>query len=523
MKIPRRVDEALIASIDMDAAMETMAADAAAALVAAGEATPETVEDISPGKPFRIPLVIPEKIWSGDGRRFKEGALTWRDLPISLLWQPSTGSGHDGSYIVGRIDSLERVEGDVPGVGNALGVFDNGPYGREAQRLVENGFLRGVSADLDQFEAAVDEDDEELCDNVEEHDEASCKKKHKQASQQEIKNDKITVSAARIMAATLVPKPAFQECTIEIIEDGADMTLDSDIEDGMYEEITDDPELIMASLTASAIPVVPPRDWFRDPSLSGPTPITVEDDGRVFGHIAAWHVSHIGLPGRNQRPPRSFSGYAYFRTGVLRTDDGDVPVGQLTLAGGHAPLNLAAQAAAKHYDDTASAIADVSIGEDAFGIWVAGALRPEATPEQIRALRASAPSGDWRPIDGRLELVAICQVNVPGFPVARAMIAGGQLTALVAAGARPLAELRESRLSELETRLHELESIEFRRIRDTASSRLVSLVDEYDQEFTARRAALDEFVIEYNERQDAMTASARERISALFDEEDDSE
>ena len=98
--------------------------------------------------------------------------------------------------------------------------------------------------------------------------------------------------------------------------------------------------------------------------------------------------------------------------------------------------------AVKHYDDTASAMCDVHAGEDAYGIWVAGALRPNVTAEQIRAIRASAPSGDWRPIHGRLELVAVCQVNVPGFPVTRARVASGQVYALVAAGTATLARLR---------------------------------------------------------------------------------
>jgi hypothetical protein len=118
----------------------------------------------------------------------------------------------------------------------------------------------------------------------------------------------------------------------------------------------------------------------------------------------------------------------------------------------------------KHYDDTASALIDVAAGEDQYGIWVAGALRPDATPTQVRALRASAPSGDWRPIGHSLELVAVCQVNVPGFPIARTMVAGGQMTALVAAGASTLAMLRESetdqKLNALETRLRSIEEAE---------------------------------------------------------------
>jgi hypothetical protein len=183
----------------------------------------------------------------------------------------------------------------------------------------------------------------------------------------------------------------------------------------------------------------------------------VDDDGRVFGHIAAWNVDHIGMS-MGTKPPRSRSKYAYFHTGVVRTDDGtDVPVGQLTLAGGHASLEASASEAVRHYDDTASAIADVHAGEDAYGIWVAGSVRPGSTPEQIRALRASAPSGDWRPIKNSLELVAVCQVNVPGFPIARARVASGSVMALVAAGAQVLAQLKQDPLSEMKSRIEALE------------------------------------------------------------------
>lgn len=223
------------------------------------------------------------------------------------------------------------------------------------------------------------------------------------------------------------------------------------------------PRVTPRAIVAGA-PVAPPREWFDDPQLDGPTPLTVTADGRVYGHIASWSSRHIGLPG-NIRPPRSKSGYAFFKTGELSTAEGDnVSVGQLTLAGGHAPLSADASRAVKHYDDTNSGVADIAAGEDRHGIWVAGALRPEVTPAQIRALRASAPSGDWRPINGGLELVAICQVNVPGFPVARARVASagnGEVLALVAAGAYDMARLRYSAGSspELADRVEELEGL----------------------------------------------------------------
>jgi hypothetical protein len=398
------------------------------------------------GSSFYIPLLIPEGVESGDGRKFRKGSITWRDLPLPLLWQIKTADGHDGSVVVGRIDTIERVE---DGLGNAYGVFDTGAYGQEAERLVRNGFIRGISADMDQFEATEDKE--------------TPSSENADSDDKQVGKKKITINKARVMAATIVPKPAFQQCSISLVEDGLPTTQEETmIPDGIYVDDVDaaDAEALVAcGIVAGAIPVVPPREWFDNPRLKRATPLTVDDDGRVYGHIASWDTNHIGLA-YGTKPPRSRSNYGYFHTGVVRTDDGsDVPVGQLTLAGGHASLEASAMEAVKHYDDTASAIADVHAGEDAYGIWVSGSLRSNAQPEQIRALRASAPSGDWRPIRGALELVAVCQVNVPGFPIARARVASGAVMALVAAGAATLAKLKADPVADMQARIEKLEKI----------------------------------------------------------------
>ena len=393
------------------------------------------------GAEFYIPLVIPEEVESGDGRIFVSDAITIRELPLPLLWQIKTGEGHNGSVVVGKIVRMERTE---EGIGNAYGFFDKGIYGKEAERLVKNGFIRGVSADLDQFEA----DEEAPEEGTDE--------------EGKISSGKIKIRKARVMAVTIVPKPAFQECKIKVLETMKNQE-DIVVPDGVYVDDLDAIEasaLVACGIVAGVIPTTPPATWFNNPALKEATPLTVDDDGRVFGHIAAWHVDHIGMS-FGTRPPRSRSKYAYFHTGVVRTEEGnDVPVGQLTLAGGHASLEASAQEAVRHYDDTASSIADVHAGEDSYGIWVAGALRPGTSPEQVRALRASAPSGDWRPIKGQLELVAVCQVNVPGFPIARARVASGQVMALVAAGANTLARMKSDPVTDLKNRISKLEEKE---------------------------------------------------------------
>lgn len=206
---------------------------------------------------------------------------------------------------------------------------------------------------------------------------------------------------------------------------------------------------VLFNLVSSAAPVYAVAD-FTDPGFSegdgrmvqAPDgtwgcPLTVTDDGRIYGHLAKWGTCHIGFDGACVTPPASEAAYAYFATGSIATDAGEVPVGQITLGTGHAAATLGARPAVEHYDNTGTAVADVAAGEDEYGIWYAGRLRPTATDDDVLALRhGGAVSGDWRRLGGSLELVAALAVNTPGFPVPRRALAAsaGVQTSLVAAG-----------------------------------------------------------------------------------------
>lgn len=209
---------------------------------------------------------------------------------------------------------------------------------------------------------------------------------------------------------------------------------------------TDHPLQPAAAVTASAAgaaPLKPPSDWFTDPEFDAPTPFTVTPDGQVFGHIATWGQCHTGLLDACVRPPRNLSGYRMFHLGEIETEEGEfIPVGTLSLDTGHANLRLNAAATRRHYDDTGTAAVDVCAGEDRHGIWIAGAVRPDLSMEQVRKLRASKPSGDWRMVGGAFEMIGLAAVNIPGYPVprptARVIAASaateGRVTALIAAG-----------------------------------------------------------------------------------------
>lgn len=406
----------------------------------AGDTVPEPDTAASPAPDGRWEGVIArEGEMTGDGRLIEDGALRWDDLPIPLRVAFKDVGGHDGAEVCGRIETVERREGgDI----YATGTFDLGSAaGTEAFRQVSEQMSNGVSIDTDDVAFRIMEREDANVPGASSDD--SPDEGGRVRVMQAAPDDSIMViESARLRAATLVAVPAFATAKVYAAGQAPSASetpeLDENVDSGekMARSADADP-LSRDSLTAAAIPTAPPEAWFKDPALTGPTALVVEDDGRVYGHIAAWGTCHIGQVGKCVEPPTSPSNYAYFRTGALKTAEGtSVAVGHLTMGTGHAGPRDSASAAAEHYDNTGTVFADVAAGEDAYGIWVAGSLRPGITPEQVRVARSAPISGDWRTIRGSLELVGALAVNVPGFPVPRpqGLLASGEVKSLQASG-----------------------------------------------------------------------------------------
>ena len=360
---------------------------------------------------------------TGDGRWIAPGALSWRDPPLTLMGLLLTGpGGHEGAEVAGRMDTFERdaatdMDGSPLAEGvtaiRSYGVFDVGEFGTETGRMVDDEVVRGISVDLAILEWAFRDPDTGEILQPEDMDE-------EQWDRAFFGELQYAVLAAEIMAATVCPTPAFADARIAAVRASSG---EREVTLTLWAPIR-----VAAPVTASAAgmaPLKPPADWFKNPGLADLTPLTVTDEGRVFGHLAAWNACHTGLAGCVP-PPRNCNYDATFHLGAVACDDGtEVSAGQITLDGPHASLRLTPGAVMRHYDDTTTAVADVRVGEDAFGPWVAGALRPDVSAAKVRALKAAKMSGDWRPIRGKNELLAILNVNVPGFIVPRPIAASG--------------------------------------------------------------------------------------------------
>jgi hypothetical protein len=365
-------------------------------------ADPAEVESTGP-ETFKV-MILDESLPTDDGRSFNENSVDWREPPIPLMFTIVNGEGHKGSVLGGSITELWREGTQIWGKGN----YANTPEGQQLSALVGDRMLTGVSADIANAHSEKSVNDlDELVENI----------------------DRGTV-----IGATVLPFPAFGSTRIE--NEAADTT-----------EAVADPEAIAASAVQRIVLVAsadcedcrPPEAWFTNPNLTGPTAPTLTADGHYFGHLALKGTCHLGIRGECFEPPTSKADYAYFRTGAVETREGTiVATGPITLGTGHASttMRLSPTAAAAHYDNTGFAAADVVAGEDEYGIWFSGAIRPGVGPERVRELRAAALSGDWREIGTNLEMVAVLAVNTPGYPVprARAEMAVDRRLALVAAG-----------------------------------------------------------------------------------------
>jgi hypothetical protein len=381
-----------------------------------------------------------EGLLTGDGRLIELNALYWDALPLPFFFvHEDQGFGHAGKVAVGAQTSIERRDGGLMWATGTINLSST--EGRSAARMIGEELQTGVSMDLDSVSFEIRVRQEILAEEQQIMEEGPATAAEDNPVDEDGRvtviaigaDDEVMVTTSgRIRGATSVGVPAFAEAIIRLTDDDwADRIAAA--------EAAQDTPIAPPSLVASAAPVAPPAAWMADPGLDAVTPLTITPEGRVYGHLAEWGTCHTGYPGQCITPPSSPSSYRYFLTGALETAEGtEVPVGQITLDTTHARPSASAAQAIEHYEHTGYAVADITVGEDAHGIWFSGALRPGVTDEQRRILRASPLSGDWRTFrrNGGLELCAALAVNFQGFPIPRpqGMVASGAMQSLVASG-----------------------------------------------------------------------------------------
>lgn len=442
-------------------------------LAAVGDTTepPATDPDMMPVG-FRGRLAPLDQL-SGDGRLIAApaGEPRVRPLPIAFKWQDAATFGHDNAVVIGAMTKV-WVDGGFLWASGPLDVAD--PEGAEFTRKLRDGFAGHVSVDLDDVtsEWRVIDPDGKLIDPadveallVPDDFDPDWLVLPEGYSEIEVASD------WRLMSTTGVADPAFPEARVFPVYDLAELVPLADLIAEREAEANagasqDDVALVAAG---AAAPIAAPAAWFDRPALTGPTPMTITDDGRVFGHAALFDSCHIGFAGRCVPAPKGVD-YGPFHLKAYRTaDGGDLAVGPLVMGTDHASTSPSTSVAAAmaHYANNGKNVAYVRVGEDEYGVWVAGVLDPGLSEVDVVRVRAMTLSGDWRTMGGRTAFIAALAVNVPGFAVPRKTTGdGGKLVALVAAGTlhvRASAGRRYARRAEPQVRVMVPPAAEFAR------------------------------------------------------------
>jgi hypothetical protein len=357
-----------------------------------------------------------EGVETGDGRLFTLNSLDWAPLPLKLMYQPENTGGHSNSLLVGQITHVFRDGNRIMGMGIVdLDAKTKEGYaiGREVFRLLDEHYLNGVSVDVDKVK------------------DADVEQRYASGTPSPFEKPTMTVyNRGRIRGATLVAFPAFVEAAIHLTGDvltasavGEVLTMQAEEDCGCSA-----PPLTAATHTIT-IPDVPPAWWFNEPTdveIHGA--LTITDEGRVFGRLAPGGVTHRSV---NRKVPRNvdYSRFMGAETLVAGADGSIARVrsGPVTFNCGHASTKVEEYGTLnnrmKHYDNSCSVFADIAIGEDKDGhVWVAGAVKPYASGDQIMQAMSCRLSGDWQPHPDRpgvTEFIAALLVPVPGFAMAR--------------------------------------------------------------------------------------------------------
>lgn len=157
---------------------------------------------------------------------------------------------------------------------------------------------------------------------------------------------------------------------------------------------------------------------------AGPTPLTVDEDGSIYGHVRLYGTCYQygggqGDGGYCVEPPLSECAYEKFHVHGAKLDDGRIiSVGAITYGEGHESRG-GLQASMDHYNNVATVAAKVFASEDQWGVWVCGEVCSDHA-DRAYDLLLSPMSGHWEPDsdnENHLEMLAAHIVVTPGYNV----------------------------------------------------------------------------------------------------------
>lgn len=408
------------------------------------------------GTPFEgiLTLTGPDTM-TGDGRSFDARAVTWD--PSEAPW-PLKFDRDDGDHSAAIVAQINEVWYDGTTL-RGKGVFHDDSADVETQVLATRAMelldVSGVSIELDSVTAEM-RVKKEVWDEWQKEIERMQDEEPPEPEVPGVKDGRITVdvssfddwievtTAGRFRGAAIVDTAAFNKAKIAV---AAALALsasggESSFANPQFGSTGDeDPRLVWQK----------PQRPEETPGWG--CPLTITDDGRVYGHVALRYRCH-GAFAACVPAPDSGGDFSHFLTGEAERG---TPTGPIILGTTHGVNADGTIKSHDHLANTGMAVADVTVGVDRHGTWAAGKLRPGITERQIADLRGSTLSGEWHAINGKLRLIGILAVNSPGYLIQRRSLAASfTLGASCCEGEDPmmleLANLRRELIGEWATK-----------------------------------------------------------------------
>jgi hypothetical protein len=375
-------------------------------------------------RPIRFSQMALRDTNTGDKRRLEDEGGGVRELPRTIFAQFAQMGGHSGSVPIGSLQEVTFEDDEIKSI-TGRGWLADMPHVRDVfVPLIASKTLFHNSVDLAEVELKIKWKSDDPADG----------------------EDFWTIESFNfvkwnIAATTLVGVPAFPDARVTLDEVTAAL-VDSDSEleclldmanvtyriEG-FDEVT-------ASFSDEA--TVPWAD-FHIPEAATKTAITVDEHGRIFGHLAAWGECHTGFDDRCVLAPRP-ANYASFNGPKVLTERGLVECGPIFFLGGHPDHPLDPndpRSRDKAYGDVANQWGNVRVTDGQIGPWISGRVTPGLSANALYVARGSRISGHWK--RGELRAIVSCNVdgfNMPGSELAASMdgaiIRDGEVAELVA-------------------------------------------------------------------------------------------
>lgn len=225
---------------------------------------------------------------------------------------------------------------------------------------------------------------------------------------------------------------------------GSTTDLATPTEEPEVEEETASMRTLVASAWTAMQDLPPmPAAWFREPTAEELPPGSGGvhcSGGRIWGWVAQAGVPHAGYPGKNLTiESLGRLDTSHFLRAKFELDDGTlVKAGAFTMDVPHRRDGAECEDASCQFDDSRTVAGIVTVGQNAGGLWFAGAAGPWLSAWDRTVFKGCQPSYHMTKAGSRWQLRAVLSVPVPGHssPLLATAVAERSNLALAASAAR---------------------------------------------------------------------------------------